>query len=120
MGDVDEYIAGFPDDVRLVLEEFRAAVHRAAPGVTETISYRMPTFLLDGRPLVHLAGWKKHVALYPLPAGDTEVDAYRTETDTGRSRSGSRCRSPWWRGQCGCWWLSGTETRSVDRAPPRG
>ncbi len=52
--------------------------------MTETISYRMPTFLLDGRPLVHLAGWKKHVALYPLPAGDTEVDAYRTETDTGR------------------------------------
>jgi uncharacterized protein YdhG (YjbR/CyaY superfamily) len=27
----------------------------------------MPTFAVDGRSVVHLAAWKKHVALYPLP-----------------------------------------------------
>jgi len=84
VSDVDDYIAGFPTPTRAALEEFRAAVHRAAPGVTETISYRMPTFVLDGRPLVHVAAWKEHIALYPLPAGDPEVDAHRTKAATGR------------------------------------
>ncbi|MTD17119.1 hypothetical protein GIS00_24590 [Nakamurella sp. YIM 132087] len=80
-GSVDEYLAGFDPERRAVLEQFRQAVHRAVPGVTETISYGMPTFELDGRRLVHVAGWKKHVAFYPTPGGDPEferaIDPYR-------------------------------------------
>lgn len=66
---IDEYISGFPPETRKVLEEMRAIIKAAAPGATETISYAIPTFDLNGRHLVHFAGWKKHIGFYPVPSG---------------------------------------------------
>jgi uncharacterized protein YdhG (YjbR/CyaY superfamily) len=87
---VDEYVASLPEDVRPVMEEVRRAVRRVVPDVAETISYQMPTFTLDGRPLVHVAAWKKHLGLYPLPAMDGElaaaVEPYRGAKDAMRLR----------------------------------
>jgi uncharacterized protein YdhG (YjbR/CyaY superfamily) len=71
---VDEYIAGFPAEVAARLEEVRQIIRSVAPDVAERISYRMPTFTLDGRPLVHVAGWKNHIGLYPLPPMDDARD----------------------------------------------
>ncbi|NYJ08357.1 iron chaperone [Petropleomorpha daqingensis] len=70
---VDEYLTGLPEDVAAIVERLRALVHAAVPDAGETISYGMPTFTLDGLPLVHLAAWKKHIALYPLPAMDDDL-----------------------------------------------
>lgn len=87
---VDEYVAALPDDARAVMEEVRRTVHRVVPGVGETISYQMPTFLLDGRPLVHVAAWKKHLGVYPLPPLDgelaTQVEPYRGAKDAMQLR----------------------------------
>jgi uncharacterized protein YdhG (YjbR/CyaY superfamily) len=55
-GSIDEYIAAFPPETRKVLEEMRALIRAAAPDATETISYAIPTFDLNGRHLVHFAG----------------------------------------------------------------
>ena len=65
-GSVDEYIAGFPPETRRVLEEVRALVRQTVPGVTERISYAIPTFELEGRYVVYFGGWKKHIGLYPI------------------------------------------------------
>jgi uncharacterized protein YdhG (YjbR/CyaY superfamily) len=70
---VDEYIAALPDDVRPLMEGVRRSVHAVVPDAGETISYAMPTFTLDGVPLVHVAVWKKHIGVYPLPAMDDEL-----------------------------------------------
>ena len=72
---VDQYLAGLPDDVRARLEEVRRVVHEVVPDAGETISYAMPTFTLDGMPLLHVAAWKKHIGVYPLPALGPELDA---------------------------------------------
>ena len=72
---VDEYLAGLPDDVRARVQEVRRVVHQVVPDAGETISYAMPTFTLDGQPLVHVAAWKRHVGVYPLPPLDPELDA---------------------------------------------
>ena len=66
-GTVDGYIASFPAEVQPVLRSVREAIHRAAPGVEESISYQMPAFRLGGRYLVYFGGWKRHVGLYPVP-----------------------------------------------------
>ena len=67
-GSVDEYIAGFPPETRRVLQELRTLVHETVPGVTERISYAIPTFELDGRYVVYFGAWKKHIGFYPIGA----------------------------------------------------
>ena len=83
---VDEYVAGLPDEVRGRMDELRAVVREVVPDVVETISYAMPTFVLDGQPLLHAAAWKQHIGVYPLPpldpALDAEVAPYRGTKDT--------------------------------------
>ena len=78
---VDDYIAGFPAHVRKKLEAIRKTIHRVAPGTTERVSYGIPTFDLDGRPLVYFAGFRKHVSVYPAPRGypefREELSAYK-------------------------------------------
>ena len=64
---VDEYIAAAPPDVQEIMEGLRRTIRDVVPGVDEKISYAMPTFVLDGLPLLHVAAWKKHIGLYPLP-----------------------------------------------------
>jgi uncharacterized protein YdhG (YjbR/CyaY superfamily) len=83
---VDEYLGAFPAAVRTVLEEVRATLHAALPGSGEKISYNIAAITVDGRPVVHFAGWKSHLSLYPAPAGDADFERaiapYRAERST--------------------------------------
>lgn len=67
---IDEYISTFPADVQRMLENVRQAIRKATPEAVETMSYGIPTFDLHGKHLVFFAGWKHHISVYPLPAGD--------------------------------------------------
>ncbi len=62
---VDEYIASQPDASRRPLQRVRSVLRKALPGAEETISYRIPAYKLDGRPVIYFAGWKQHYSLYP-------------------------------------------------------
>ena len=71
--DIDEYIAGFPDNVQEILEEIRSTIRKAAPEAEETIKYKMPTFTLKGN-LVYFAAFKKHIGFYPpVSSGDVRL-----------------------------------------------
>jgi uncharacterized protein YdhG (YjbR/CyaY superfamily) len=72
---VDDYISSFQPEVQSVLQEARKTIHAAAPGAQESISYAIPTFSIAGRPVVYLAGWKKHISIYPLPELDEILEA---------------------------------------------
>ena len=69
---IDEYIAGFPQDVQEILEKIRVTIRKAAPDAEETIKYQMPTFSLKGN-LVHFAAFKKHIGFYPVPTGIEKI-----------------------------------------------
>ena len=71
----DAYYAALPADQRALLERMRAQVLRLVPGAVEAISYGMPTFKLNGRGVVWLAGWKAHCAIYPLTDAFLEAHA---------------------------------------------
>ena len=73
---IDEYIAGFPQDVQEILEKMRMTIRKAAPGAEEKISYQIPTFTLKGSRLVYFAAYKKHIGLYPAPRG---VEKFKKE-----------------------------------------
>jgi uncharacterized protein YdhG (YjbR/CyaY superfamily) len=68
-GTVAAYIARTPPAARRALKQIRAAIKAAAPGITERISYRIPTFDLDGRYLLYIAAFREHVSVYPVTAG---------------------------------------------------
>lgn len=63
---VDDYLATQPQQVRDLLEQVRAIIHKALPGVEEVISYQIPAFKLNGTTFLYTAGWKKHYSLYPI------------------------------------------------------
>jgi len=85
-GSIDEYIARFPDDTQQVLQEIRALIRSTAPQASETISYQMPTFDLNGKHLVHFAAYEKHIGFYPIPTG---VDAFKEELKPYKQGKGS-------------------------------
>jgi len=69
---ISEYITSFPEDIQAILEKIRQTIHRTVPEATESISYGIPTFTLNGKHLIFFAGWKHHISLYPIPAGDKD------------------------------------------------
>jgi uncharacterized protein YdhG (YjbR/CyaY superfamily) len=83
--DIDQYIAGFPPEVQVMLEELRATIRNAAPEAMETISYQMPAFKLNGI-LVYFAAYKNHIGFYPTGSGiehfKEEVSAYKSSKGT--------------------------------------
>ena len=73
--DIDEYIDGYPDKVRKILQKIRKTIQKAAPNATEVISYQMPAFKTN-RVLIYFAAHEKHIGLYPAPRG---VAAFKKE-----------------------------------------
>lgn len=78
---IDAYIAGFPEEIQVLLKQLRQTIQQAAPEATEAIKYGMPTFVLQGN-LVHFAANKNHIGFYPAPSGIThfekELEGYST------------------------------------------
>lgn len=70
--DIDEYIAAFSPEVRVILEKIRLTIRKAAPEAEEIISYNMPAFTLNGV-LVYFAAFKKHIGFYPPVKGDQSL-----------------------------------------------
>jgi len=68
---IDDYIAGFPTDLQIILQKVRQTIHEAAPDAKEKIAYGIPTFTLEGN-LVHFAAFKEHIGFYPDPRGIEE------------------------------------------------
>ena len=87
-GVVDAYVAGFAEPTRGVLAELRDLVRAAIPEATETMAYGIPTFDLHGKHVVHVAGYARHVGLYPTPSGmeafEAELAPYRSGKGTAR------------------------------------
>lgn len=79
--DIDEYIAGFPEHIRDILQQVRTTIQKTAPSAGETISYGIPTFTLSGN-LVHFAAFKNHIGFYPAPTAikefEKEFSIYKT------------------------------------------
>ena len=61
---VDRYFAKAPADRRASLLKLRRSIKAAAPKATEVMRYGMAGYMYKGEPLLHVAYWKSHVALY--------------------------------------------------------
>ena len=82
---IDDYIAGFPPDVRVILQKLRATIRKTAPAAEEAIKYRLPTFVLHAN-LVHFGAFKKHIGFYATPTGNKQ---FRQELSAYQGAKGS-------------------------------
>ena len=86
MNEVEIYISGFPDEVQKRLTAIRNSILELAPQATERMCMRMPTYDLNGKWLVHFAGFEKHIGFYPQPEGVTafkeKLTGYKTSKGT--------------------------------------
>ena len=78
---VDAYIQSFPDDVQCILIKLRNLIQSIAPHAVESISYGMPAYKVNKKPLVYFAAYKHHIGLYATPSGHaafaSELAAYK-------------------------------------------
>ena len=83
--DTDEYISGFPKDIRERLQQVRTAIRKAAPRAEEVISYAMPAYRYHGM-LVFFAAFKSHIGFYATPTGHA---AFKKELSVYKQGKGS-------------------------------
>ncbi len=78
---VDAYLNSFPEEIQKVLKEVRKAILETAPDASESISYGMPAYQLNRKPLVYFAGFKNHIGFYATPTGhsafEKKLSAYK-------------------------------------------
>ncbi len=74
---VAEYIAAQPSGIQPLLRKVQAAIRNGAPAAEEIISYKMPTYKIGNGLVLHFAGWKHHISLYP--ASDSILETFKVE-----------------------------------------
>ena len=67
--DVDSYIAAYPEATQVALNTVRGIIKKAAPSAVESISYAIPAYKLNNRPIIYFAGYAKHIGIYATPSG---------------------------------------------------
>ncbi len=83
--EVDAYIGAFPDEVRAILEKLREMILKEAPEALERMAYGMPTYTMK-KNLIHFAGYKKHIGIYPTPEG---IEAFKEDLSTYKNSKGA-------------------------------
>ena len=83
---IDEYMNSFSQDKKKILLEFRKKIRKLVPDANESMSYGMPGYKLNGKPLVYFAAFKRHIGFFPTPSG---IDALEKETDKYRTGKGT-------------------------------
>jgi uncharacterized protein YdhG (YjbR/CyaY superfamily) len=72
---MDEYLDGLPAPQRAALERVRGVVAALAPEAEEGVSYGMPAFIYEGRPLLGFRAAKQHLSVFPFsPAAIASVE----------------------------------------------
>jgi uncharacterized protein YdhG (YjbR/CyaY superfamily) len=72
MNSIAEYISQFPESTQIILNKLYNLVKTLAPEAEESISYAMPAFKLNNKPLIYFAAFEHHIGLYATPKAHTE------------------------------------------------
>jgi len=74
---IPAYIAAQPKAAQGALKKVRSAIRQAIPQAEESLSYKIPTYKIDGRVVIYFAGWAKHYSLYP--SGPKAIAKFKKE-----------------------------------------
>ena len=83
---INEYVSSLPENAQKAMSEIIATIKAKVPSAEESISYNMPAFKVNGEYFVHFSAWKKHIGMYPIPAGN---EAFQKQIESYRSAKSS-------------------------------
>jgi uncharacterized protein YdhG (YjbR/CyaY superfamily) len=87
---IDDYIEDQPEATQKRLKELRLCILKAAPDAIEMFNYNIPAFALTKggkrEEQIMMAGYKKHVGLYPHP---TVMEHFKDELKDYKQGKGS-------------------------------
>ena len=69
METIASYFAKFPETSQKRMQQIRMLILEKAPEAQESISYGMPAYKTNGKPLIYFAAFKNHIGLYATPSG---------------------------------------------------
>jgi uncharacterized protein YdhG (YjbR/CyaY superfamily) len=67
---VDAYIQNSPKEAQPLLRKVRQTIQKAAPGAVESISYGMPGYTFNGKPLAYFGAFKHHLCFFATPSAN--------------------------------------------------
>ena len=83
---VNSYISSQDPKVQIVLNKLRKIINTLAKESVESMSYGMPGYKLNGKPLIYFGAFKKHIGVYPTPSG---IEAFQKDLSPYKSAKGS-------------------------------
>jgi uncharacterized protein YdhG (YjbR/CyaY superfamily) len=81
---VEDYIAEFPKEVQNKLKLVRKTILNNAPNAVESMSYGMPAYKLNKKPLVYFGGFTKHIGFYATPTGHEKFESQLSKYKQGK------------------------------------
>jgi uncharacterized protein YdhG (YjbR/CyaY superfamily) len=73
MSDIDDYLSSISEEQKTVFESIRKTVKKITPEAEEVISYGVPTFKVNKKPLLYFGAFKNHMSLFPASDGMVKV-----------------------------------------------
>lgn len=61
----EEYCLDFPEETQDILENLKNFIQNLLPESELCINYGIPTFKMKGKNVIHFAGFRNHIGLYP-------------------------------------------------------
>jgi uncharacterized protein YdhG (YjbR/CyaY superfamily) len=68
---VNEHLKAFPIEQRKVLQLLREQIAAELPEAKQVVKYGIPTFVIDGVPIIGFSGYKKHNSIFPYSGSVT-------------------------------------------------
>lgn len=84
MNEIDEYIKDYSSEQKNEINRIRKIAKNIAPDSTESINYGVPTVKYKGKPLIHFAGFKNHMSIFPGPPAIVEFKQELSEFELAK------------------------------------
>ena len=84
--EIDEYIEKCPNQYQDRLKILTNLIRETIPNSEESISYQLPTFKINNKPVIYFGLFKNHIGFYPFPSG---VDEFKRISKDFKTSTGS-------------------------------
>ena len=84
---VTAHLKAFPPEQRKILQLLREQIAEELPTAKQVLKYGIPTFVMDGVPILGFSGYKKHNSIFPYSGSVT--DKLKTELAKYEQTKGS-------------------------------